>query len=69
MFLCYHTDCGCDHECTPGNGESFVCFCREDFILQSDGKTCGECKLKNGLLKKFAKALPQTIRMYVLLYR
>ena len=42
FLLC--TDCGCDHDCLPGNGESFVCGCRDGYSLQSDGKTCGEYK-------------------------
>ena len=29
------TDCGCDHECSAGNEESFDCVCREGYILKN----------------------------------
>ena len=33
-------DCGCDHECLPGDGESFVCACNSGYFLHDDRKTC-----------------------------
>ena len=41
------TDCGCDHECSAGDEESFDCVCREGYILKNDGKTCREWKQNN----------------------
>ena len=44
-FIIIISDCGCDHECIPDDGESFVCACKSGYNLLDDGKTCRKYKI------------------------